>query len=406
MTTLLPYGRQWIDEADIAEVVRVLRGDFVTCGPDVEAFEKELAGTCGAKHAVAVTNGTAALHGALFAAGVGTGDRVVTSPNTFLASANAAAYLGATPDFSDICPRTYNLCPDALRDTWRGDTKAVVAVDFAGQPCDLPAVAAVARERGALVIEDAAHAIGSRFTHEGRSWRVGGHPWADLTTLSFHPVKHITTGEGGAVLTDDDELAARCRLFRNHGMVRDEAAFEGLGDASHDERGPWYYEMQALGHNHRITDIQCALGRSQLQKLDGFIARRAEIVAQYNEAFDGMPHVVTPHCRAEASPAWHLYVLQLDFEALGCSRTAVQARLRDAGIGTQVHYIPVHLQPYYRRAYGYASGKCPVAEAYYRRCLSLPLFPSMTDADVASVIEGVFRVVHASQEVGPCNPPT
>lgn len=391
---MIPYGRQSIGPDDIAAVTEVLRGDWLTCGPRVEAFERALAARCGARHAVAVCNGTAALHLAMLSAGIGPGDRVVTSANTFLASANAAEFVGAAADFADIDPRTYNLSPDALAATWREGTRAVVAVDFAGQPCDLPAITAIARRHGALVIEDAAHALGSAFTHQGRTYPVGGHPWADLTTFSFHPVKTVTTGEGGAVLTNDDGLAERCRLLRSHGMARQPD--QPAGPAAAWGTGPWYYEMAELGFNQRITDIQCALGLAQLAKLDRFIARRGEIVAAYNAAFAKLPHVTLPCCAVGVRPAWHLYVLQLDFAALGTTRAVFMEALRRQGVGTQVHYIPVHLQPYYVRKYGYGIGKCPVAEGYYRQCLSLPLYPAMTRDDVGRVVAAFTATATAS----------
>jgi perosamine synthetase len=389
----LSYGRQSVDDHDVAAVVEALRSDRLTTGPQVEALETALAAYCGAKHAVAVANGTAALHVAMLAAGIGPGHRVLTSANTFLASANCGVYVGAQADFADIDPRTYNVSAATLDRAWSDDVKAVVPVDFAGQPCEMPAIAELARQRGALIIEDAAHAIGSRFRHAGAWYRTGGHPWADLTTFSFHPVKTITTGEGGAVVTDDATLARRCRLFRNHGMTRESAGFQGLGDTTLAEAGPWYYEMSEIGYNYRLTDIQCALGTMQLQKLDGFIRRRAEIVAAYNEAFARLPSVTLPYQAPETEVAWHLYVLQIDFPAVGRSRTEVMRRFAERRIGTQVHYIPVHLQPFYRRRFGYGPGKCPVAESYYRRCLTLPLFPSMTDADVRRLISALNEVL-------------
>jgi UDP-4-amino-4,6-dideoxy-N-acetyl-beta-L-altrosamine transaminase len=392
----IPYGRQSIDADDIAAVVEALRSDYLTTGPKVAAFEAALAAYCGAKHAVAVSNGTAALHVAVLAAGIKSDDRVLTSANTFLASANCAEFVGAMADFADIDPRTYNVTAETLAVAWKDDVRAIVPVDFAGQPCDMPAIAELARARGALVIEDASHAIGSRFEHDGKTYKVGGHPWADMTTLSFHPVKTITTGEGGAILTNDDRLAERCRLFRSHGMIKDSSRFEGLGSEVYGpwcEMGPWHYEMHELGYNYRLTDLQCALGLSQLKKLDRFIQRRAEIVATYNTTFAGLPYTTTPYSDTRAAPAWHLYVLQIDVAVLGKTRTQVMAELRQCGVGTQVHYIPVHLHPYYRNKYGYESGKCPVAEAYYRRCLSLPLFPVMTDADVERVGVAVREVV-------------
>ncbi|MEI6655141.1 MAG: UDP-4-amino-4,6-dideoxy-N-acetyl-beta-L-altrosamine transaminase [Verrucomicrobiota bacterium] len=411
---MLPYGRQTLDDDDIAAVVRVLRSDFLTCGPDVEAFEREFAEFVGAKHAVAVCNATAALHLAMLVADIGPGDRVVTSPNTFLASANCAAYVGATPDFCDIDPVSYNLDPGLLEASWQPDTKAVVAVDYAGQPCDMPAISRIARANGAVVIEDACHGTGGGFFHNGKDWKLGGHPWADLTVFSFHPVKTLTTGEGGMLVTDNDEYARRARLLRTHGIERDPSRFLSpvpcpLSPVScPTSPGPWYYEMHELGYNYRITDIQCALGRSQLTKLPHFIQRRQQIVAHYNEALADLPWLTTPGLRPPSSVlcplssdlrpptsdlcppiSWHLYTIQLDFLALGRTRTEVMAALRQQGVGTQVLYIPVHLQPWYRKTYGYAPGKCPNAEAFYTQALSLPLYPALTDDDVQDVIHAV-----------------
>jgi perosamine synthetase len=392
---MLPYGRQTITEDDIAAVVAALRSDYLTQGPRVAEFERRFAARVGAKHAVAVCNATAALHLALKVANVGPGDRVVTSPNTFLASANSAAYVGATPDFCDIDPVSYNLDPVALDQRWHCDTRAVVAVDFAGQAADLPAIAKLARERGALVIEDASHAAGGQFHVDGRAWNIGANPWADLSVFSFHPVKTMTTGEGGMLVTNNDEYAARARRLRSHGVERDSLLFE----SSDLGTGPWVHEMQELGFNYRLTDLQAALGLSQLDRLNAALARRREIVAAYQAAFAGLDWLVTPGLRQAADAAttsWHLYVVQIDFPALGRTRASVMAALKDAGVGTQVHYIPVHLQPWYRRTYGYAPGKCPVAEAYYKRALSLPLFPAMTDADVALVVDAVQSLVPAA----------
>lgn len=390
---LIPYGRQEISEQDIAAVAEVLRSDFLTCGPKVEEFETHFARLVGSKHAVAVNSATSALHLAMRVTGVGPGDRVVTSPNTFLASANCAAFVGAIPDFADIDPVSYNLDPAALERGWQPDTKAVVAVDYAGQPCDLPAIARVARAQGAVVIEDACHGMGGSFMHEGCAWKLGGHPWADITVFSFHPVKTMTTGEGGMLVTNSDVWADAARRLRSHGVERER--FLGLGadnEPAFAERGPWYYEMQDLGYNYRLTDIQSALGLSQLSRLESFIARRREIVASYNAAFAGIPWLTTPGLAPPAQAAhvsWHLYTVQIDFRALGRSRTEVMATLRQQGIATQVLYIPVHLQPWYRQTYGYGRGKCPVAEAYYTRALSLPLYPAMTTEEVACVQKAV-----------------
>jgi perosamine synthetase len=394
---MLSYGRQSITEDDIAAVAAVLRSDFLTQGPQIELFERRFAERVGARHAIAVNSATAALHLAMQVAGVGPGQRVVTSPITFLASANAAAYVGATPDFADIDPVGCTLSPAALADGWRDDTRAVVAVDYAGQACDLPAIAEVARARGAVVINDACHAIGGSF-HAGddprKTWSLGGNPWADLTTFSFHPVKTMTTGEGGMLVTDRDDWAALARTLRSHGIVRDPALMTepAADNPLLAERGSWFYEMQELGWNYRLTDLQCALGISQLSRLDAMIARRREIVAAYNAAFADLPWFTRPALRRAADAAttsWHLYTARLDFPALGRTRTEVMAELRAAGVGSQVLYIPVYLQPWYRRTYGYAPGKCPQAEAFYAAALSLPLYPAMSDADVACVVAAV-----------------
>ena len=399
---LLPYGRQTIDEDDIAAVLAALRSDFLTSGPQVEAFEDEFAEMVGAKHAIAVCNATAALHLAMLVAGIGRGDRVVTSPNTFLASANCAAFVGATPDFCDIDLVSYNLDPASLGATWKADTRAVVAVDYAGRPANMPAVAEVARKHGALVIEDACHGTGGGFVHDGKIWKLGGHPWADITVFSFHPVKTMTTGEGGMIVTNDEEFARKARLLRSHGMERDQSRFVEFGSTGSQlaEIGAWSYEMQQLGYNYRITDLQCALGRSQLKRLPQFINRRQEIVGRYNEAFQGFQHLTVPRLRhQDSSPglsrsdrsltSWHLYTVRLDFPAVGKTRSQFMSGLRAKGIGSQVLYIPVYLQPWYRQTFGYAPGKCPNAELFYTQALSLPLFPSMTDADVDRVIDGV-----------------
>jgi dTDP-4-amino-4,6-dideoxygalactose transaminase len=365
--------------------------------------------------------------------GIGKGDRVVTSPNTFVASANAAAYVGATPDFSDIDLKSYNLDPVVLEQNWKPDTKAVVAVDYAGQPCNMPEIARIARSRGAYVIEDACHGTGGGFQADGRKWKLGGHPWADITTFSFHPVKTLTTGEGGILLTENDEWAAKARLLRTHGITRNHNEFKGIDDSEFSafsfqdsakpnppsairdqsplaERGPWYYEMQELGYNYRITDLQCALGRSQLKRLPAFITRRQQIASCYNQAFANIDWLKTPAFDCVSLPATcheshatdlgfafdlsdlslHLYTLQIDFPHLDKTRTEVMQELRGKGVGTQVLYIPVYLQPWYRRTYGYASGKCPNAEQFYTRALSLPLYPSMKENDINKVIQSLL----------------
>ena len=400
MTKILPYGHQTVDAADIAAVSAVLRSDFLTCGPVVDEFERRFSERVDAKYAVAVNSATAALHLAMRVAKIGPGDRVISSPNTFLASANCAAYVGAIPDFSDIDSVSYNLDAGSLKRNWQPDIKAVVATDYAGQSCDFPVIAEIARTRSAVVIEDASHAVGGAFDHEGKLSKIGGHPWADMTVFSFHPVKTMTTGEGRMLVTNNPEWALRARELRSHGMTRDRSRFTGLISDSQpstlnaqlSEKGPWYYEMQDLGYNYRITDIQCALGISQLGQLDRFISRRREIVGRYNEAFAGLGWLTCPGLRNQVDRdhiSWHLYTMQIDFSKLGKTRTEVMSELRQQGIGTQVLYIPVYLQPWYRNMYGYEQGKCPVAESYYTRALSLPLFPAMSDNDIERVINAV-----------------
>ncbi len=430
---MLPYGRQSISEDDIRAVVDVLKSDFLTCGPQVEAFENAFAAYVGAKHAIAVNSATSALHLAMRVLGIGPGDRVVTSPNTFVASANCAAFVGATPDFADIDPQTYNLDPASLEANWKPDTKAVVAVHYAGCPCNMPEIARIARERGAFVIEDGCHGTGGGFSVDGKIYKIGAHPWADISTFSFHPVKTMTTGEGGILLTDNEEWAAKARLLRSHGITRHPEAFVGLTerqlavvqptDSALDEHGPWYYEMQDLGYNYRLTDIQCALGLSQLRRLPEFIKRRQEIAAQYNNAFSELNCLTTPTfsfskfrqknteqelVSGEKLPtlssqttsfdyeldhlSLHLYTVLIDFARIGKSRSQIMASLRKLGVGSQVLYIPVHLQPWYRKSFGYGLGKCPNAEHYYARCLSLPLYPALSLKDVSLCIESIYKV--------------
>lgn len=405
MNRFLSYGGQVIEDDDVAAVVAALKSDYLTCGPEVVAFEKEFAAFVGAKYAFSFANATGALHIAMLAAGIGKGDRVLTSPLTFLSSANCAAFVGATPDFVDVCPVSRNMDPQALESMMTDDVKAVIPVDLGGLTPNMPEIAAIARRRGAWVIEDACHATGGGFTYEGRTWKTGGHPWADMTIFSFHPVKTLTTAEGGMITTNNDELAALIGKLRAHGIERNSEAWVGLGsdEPAYQERGPWYYEMQVLGYNYRLTDIQCALGRTQLAKLERFMRRRREIVARYNAAFGdparqngrGLDWIKTPACPSPACEdevSWHLYSLEIDFEALGMTRTEVMNTLRAKNIGTQVLYIPVHLQPYYRETYAYAPGKCPNAEAIYPRLLSLPLTPSLTDEEVDYVIQNVLAL--------------
>jgi len=396
-SSFIPYGRQDINAEDIEAVTAALGSDYLTSGPRIEEFENAFARFIGARYAVAVCNATSALHLAMRVVDAGPGDRVVTSPNTFLSSANCAAFVGATPDFSDIDPVTYNLCPDRLEEDWQDDTRAIVAVAYAGQAADMPRIAEACRSRGAVIIEDACHGTGGGFRHGGTSYKLGAHPWADITTFSFHPVKALTTGEGGMLVTDNADYAERARHLRSHGVTRNPDKFE-TPDSDPlllSERGSWYYEMTELGYNYRITDLQCALGLSQMKRLEQFIARRREIVSAYNTAFASIPHLQTPitlNPDDSGEVSWHLYTTQIDFERLGLTRTAYMDRLREHGIGSQVLYIPVHLQPYYRKKFGYGPGKCPNAENYYEKALSLPLFPQMTDDELNHVIDTVIAI--------------
>jgi UDP-4-amino-4,6-dideoxy-N-acetyl-beta-L-altrosamine transaminase len=375
----LPYGRQSIDAADHAAVQAVLDSPFLTQGPVVPRFEAALAARVGARYCVAFANATAALHCAVAALGLPVGAEGVTSTNTFVASANCLAYNGLLPRFADIDPRTYCVTAETLAARCTDATRVLIPVHFAGQACDLVAIGALARARGLRVIEDAAHAIGS-VDAQGRP--VGACAHSDMAVFSFHPVKTITTGEGGAVTTNDPALYEALTLLRSHGITKDPARLQA-------NPGPWHYEQQRLGFNYRITDLQCALGLSQLDRLDAFKARRREIVSTYNAAFAGLPWLVTPYEGPDLDSCFHLYVVRLDFPALGSDRATVMARLAAVGVGSQVHYIPVHTQPWYRETYGTLTGQCPEAERYFESCLSLPLYPALTDADVARVVTAV-----------------
>jgi perosamine synthetase len=376
--TLLPYGRQSIDEADVAAVVDVLRSDWLTTGPKVAELEAAWADRVGARHAVAVNSGTAALHAAVFAADIRPGDEVIVTPLTFAASANCVLYQGGTPIFADVQPDTLNLDPIAVAAAITSHTRAIIAVDYTGQPADLDELRAIADRRDLMLIEDAAHAVGA--TYKGRP--VGA--ISDLTTFSTHPVKHVTTGEGGLVTTDDEQLAERMRWFRNHGFTMDHR--------QRAAKGGWFYEMVALGYNYRLPDINCALGLSQLRRLDGGLARRQSIAARYTQAFADLPAVCALTIGPDCEPAWHIYPILLDPTRLRVDRAQVFAALRAENIGVNVHYIPVYWHPFYAQR-GYRRGLCPVAEDAYERLVTLPLFPAMTDRDVADVIAAVFKVV-------------
>ena len=379
--TKIYYGKQWIDENDIYAVDEVLRSDYVTCGPKTQELERSLEQYTGARHAVAVSNGTAALHCACMAAGIGAGDEVITTPLTFAASANCALYCGAKPVFADVEEDTYNIDPKSIEDKITDKTKAVVAVDFTGQAVKHREIREICDRHHLIFIEDAAHAIAT--TYNGV--QVGN--LADITTFSFHPVKTITGGEGGAVLTNSDELYQKIQLVHTHGITHDPVLME---EPVHE--GPWYYEQIMLGYNYRITDIQAALIVSQMKKLDQFKARRKQIVKMYDEAFAQIPEIIVQKEIAESDTCRHLYIIRLDTEKLSCTRREFFDAMSAENVQCQIHYVPVYWFPYYQKL-GYKKGLCPVAEEVYKGIMSIPLYPRMTDQDVSDVIHAVKKVV-------------
>ncbi len=385
-----PYGRQQISPADIDAVVEVLRSDFLTQGPAVPRFEHAVAAAAGARHAVAVNSATSALHVACLALGLGRGDRLWTTPVTFVASANCALYCGAEVDFIDVDPRTANLSPDRLAERLAAAErngrlpKIIVAVDLCGQPCDLAAIHALARQYGCAVIEDASHALGGRYREEP----IGNGRYSDITIFSFHPVKTVTTGEGGVAVTSDETLANRMRLLRSHGITRDAARMDQPPD------GPWYYEQIDLGFNYRMTDIQAALGVSQLGRLEAFVARRHELARRYDALLAGLP-LRTPWHDPGSYSGLHLYVIRLQLDVIPRSHKAVFDALRADGIGVNLHYIPIYRQPYYRRLGRYTPSDYPEAERYYAEAISLPMFPGLTDAEQDQVVAAVRRACAA-----------
>lgn len=377
---MIPYGRQSIDEDDIKAVIEVLRSDWLTTGPKVSEFEEAFAQFVDAKYAVAVSSGTAALHAAMYALGIGSGDEVIVPPMTFAATANCVVFQGGTPVFADVDSDTLLLDPAQVEAGITQRTNAVIAVDYAGHPCDYDSLRKIANQHSLILVADGCHALGA----ECRGKKVGS--LADLTVFSFHPVKHITTGEGGMITTDDLELARSMRVFRNHGITTDYHQRE--------KQGSWFYEMVDLGYNYRITDIQCALGLSQLQKLPAFLERRREIARCYDEAFSRIPEITPLAVRKDTLHAYHLYVVRADFEALGIDRITFFQSLRQKGIGVNVHYIPVHLHPFYNEKFDTKPGLCPIAESAYYQIISLPIFPAMTDADVEKVIRTVVETIN------------
>jgi len=380
MNTFLPYGHQLIEDDDIAEVVRVLKSDYIAQGPEVEKMEKTICELTGAKYCVVVSNATAGLHIAVQALNLPEKSEGITTPITFLASANCLVYNDLLPRFADINEKTYCIDPSEIEKKITPHTKVIIPVDFAGQPADMKAIKAIANKHDLYVIEDAAHAIGS-FYPDGAA--VGSCKYSDMTVFSFHPVKTITTGEGGAITTNSKTLYDHLVLLRSHGMVRDPAQIS-------DYPGPWYYEMTELGFNYRMTDIQAALGNSQLKKLARFKDRRRAIIQRYNEAFKTNSFLTIPYEEPGADSCFHLYILQIDFARLCKTRNQVIKEVNGSGVGVQVHYIPVTYQPYYKTNFFTKRGDCPRADAYYDQALSIPLYPAMTDDDV----ERVIRVVN------------
>lgn len=388
----LPYGKQNLDESDIKSVVDVLKGDWITQGPKINEFEEKLAEFVGAKYAVACSNGTAALHIACQAIGLSSGGKLVTSPNTFLASANCAQFVGADSLFVDIDPDTFNISIKKLKELLEKEKiDVVVPVDFAGQSCDMQEIYKLKEKYGFYIIEDSCHALGGEYLNN----KVGSCSFADLSIFSFHPVKHITTGEGGAVTTNNRKFYEKLLIFRNHGMHKNPNMFLNKNLAFDEYKNPnvWYYEMFEIGHNYRITDIQCALGISQLEKIEKFVAGRQRIARKYNQAFAENIFIKTPLERKGIKSAYHLYVLQVDFKKINKSRNLVMKELRKVNVGTQVLYIPVHLQPYYSKKYGYKMGNFPVAENYYQHCLAIPMFQSLTDKEVDHVALEINKIV-------------
>jgi len=388
----IPYGRHFLDEDDVAAVVDVLRHGWLTQGPKIPEFEAAIAERVGVRYAVAVSNGTAALHIACAAAGVGPGDVVVTSSNTFVASANCAAFVGATPDFVDVDPESLNLDPEQLSEHCAAtrSVRVVIPVHFGGLPCDMPRIKRVAEHHGLTVIEDASHALGA--TYDDGS-PVGNCRFSDMTTFSFHPVKMITTGEGGLITTNDEGLYRKLLRLRSHGINKGNDPYLHPDNAFTDgESNFWYYEMQELGFNYRITDIQCALGLSQFRKLERFVARRRQLAIRYDELFAGLSGLTPAQRKGRARSAHHLYVVRIAFDRIGRARNAFMRELLAKGIVTQVHYIPVHTHPYYR-ANDDASYQVPVTEAYYREALTLPLYYSLTESEQDYVVHHVKRLL-------------
>jgi len=381
----IPYGRQWIDDKDIEAVTETLKSDYLTTGPKIKEFEDKFADYVDAKYAVAIANGTAALHAATYAAGIKEGDEVITTPLTFAATANSVLYQNATPVFADIDPDTYNISAETIEDKITDKTKTIIPVHYTGQPCDMDKIKKIANENDLIIIEDGAHAVGATYKDQ----KIGS--IGDMTSFSFHPVKNMTTGEGGMITTDSKELYDKLMKFRTHGITKNDSEYI---NKSH---GPWYHEQQELGYNYRITDIQAALGITQLEKLDKFLARRREMVNKYNNEFKEIDGLIIPEQLEKTNSAWHIYVLQLELEKLTADRKEIFNALIEKNLGVNVHYIPVYFHPYYQ-SLGYQKGICPKAEWLYERIITIPLYPKMTDQKVNEVIKRIKSTINKYQK--------
>jgi len=377
---IIPYGRQCVDASDIREVIRVLKSDWLTQGPKIKEFEDALCKYTGARYAVAVSSGTAALHIACLAANIKRDDEVITSPITFVASANSILYCGGTPVFADIQEDTINIDPEEIKKKISPNTKAIIPVHFAGHPCDLEEISLIAQKHNLLVIEDAAHALGAEY----KNTKIGSCKYSDMAIFSFHPVKSITTGEGGVILTNNKEIFKKLLILRNHGIAKEKA------ELMNKNEGPWYYEMQELGFNYRITDLQCALGVSQLKKLKKFLERRRELISIYNRNLHKIDKVNLPIEKPYVKSAWHIYYVRLKESS---KRSLIFEELQKFNIGVQVHYIPVHLQSYYRNRFGYKVGDYLKAEDYYKSTITLPLYPKMTNDEIQYVVDILIKVL-------------
>lgn len=386
---MINYGKQSIDEKDIQAVTKALNSDWLTQGPKVEKFESDLKDYFGANHVCAVTNGTAALHLTGLALGWKPGDIVITSPLTFLATANCIVYAGATPDFVDIDPMSYTIDPNKVEEKVKyyssigENIKAIIGIDFAGHPCDWKSLREIANKYDLQLVNDNCHAMGAKYLGD-KQYAV---KYADIVTQSYHPVKHLTTGEGGAILTNNSDFDEIIRGSRSHGMTKDSKLM-------HENDGPWYYEMHKIGFNYRITDFQCALGSSQLKKLDGFVKNRRKIANKYDKLLFGIKYIKTPLVQNTVDHSYHLYPLQIDFEMLALTKIDFFSNMKKAGINLQVHYIPVHFQPFYKDNYGFKKGDYPISESFYQNEISLPIYPDLSSSDQQSVLRKIEESIN------------